>query len=137
MPKYYALADAVILASQKDTWGLVINEAMASGLPVIVSKRCGCSLDLVREGENGFLVNPFDVDDMAVKMMRMTQLSGEQRQMMGARSYEIVQGWGPGRFANGLKAAVEKALQVGPGQYSSIDRLLLLAVMVARSIGVA
>ncbi len=137
LPKYYALADAAILASQKDTWGLVINEAMASGLPVIVSRRCGCSLDLVREGENGYLVDPFDVNDMATKMMRMTQLSAEQRQTMGARSHEIVQGWGPGRFADGLKAAIEKALQVGPGQHSGLDCLLLPAAMIARSIGVA
>jgi 1,2-diacylglycerol 3-alpha-glucosyltransferase len=58
LPVYYALADAFILASTIEPWGLVVNEAMACGLPVLVSDRCGCAPDLVPEGQNGFTFKP-------------------------------------------------------------------------------
>ncbi len=55
LPSWYAAADTLVLPSDsRETWGLVVNEAMAAGLPVVVSDAAGCSLDLVREGENGF-----------------------------------------------------------------------------------
>ncbi len=54
LPRFYAHANAAILAITKDTWKLVINEATASSLPVIVSNRCGCAQELVKEGRNGF-----------------------------------------------------------------------------------
>jgi len=60
LPAYYGLAEAFVLPSSSDQWGLVVNEAMAAGLPVLVSSRCGCSADLVHEGENGFTFNPDD-----------------------------------------------------------------------------
>lgn len=56
---YYAFAHAFVLPSRREPWGLVVNEALAAGLPVIVSNRCGCASDLVAHGSNGFL---FDVD---------------------------------------------------------------------------
>lgn len=128
LPKYYALAECLILPSQKDTWGLVVNEAMASGLPVIVSRRCGCAQDLVRDRENGYLIDPFDVEDIAAKMLHMASLPDSERQAMGRRSQEIIAEWGPERFACGLKAAVEKALEIGPIKSSLADRLLLKAL---------
>ena len=50
---YYGLASALVMPSDTETWGLVVNEAMASGLPVIVSKGCGCATSLVQDGKNG------------------------------------------------------------------------------------
>src|SRR5206468_501416 len=50
LPAYYGLATAFIHASMVEPWGLVVNEAMAAGLPVLVSARCGCAWDLVEEG---------------------------------------------------------------------------------------
>ena len=58
VPEVLALADVLVLPSRSEPWGLVVNEAMACGLPVIVSDRCGCVADLVREGQNGFIINP-------------------------------------------------------------------------------
>src|SRR5439155_6627610 len=55
---FYGLAEAVILPTYSDTWGLVINEAMACGLPVISSSVAGCAADLVQEAWNGFIVPP-------------------------------------------------------------------------------
>jgi glycosyltransferase involved in cell wall biosynthesis len=62
LPAYYGLASALVLASVSETWGLVVNEALASGLPVIVSERCGCAPDLVRNGINGFTFDPCDAE---------------------------------------------------------------------------
>jgi 1,2-diacylglycerol 3-alpha-glucosyltransferase len=67
-PSYYGLASAFIHASTTEQWGLVVNEAMAAGLPVVVSKRCGCAVDLVHHGVNGFVVDPEDVSDIAGAM---------------------------------------------------------------------
>ena len=59
LPRYYAFAEALILPSFMDQWGLVTNEAMASGLPVLVSKHCGCVDEIVMHNVNGYLFNPF------------------------------------------------------------------------------
>ena len=56
LKEYYQAADVFVLMSRGDVWGLVINEAMANGLPVISTDRCGAALELVKDGENGFVV---------------------------------------------------------------------------------
>src|SRR5205814_539132 len=59
LPEAFMASDVLLLPSDKgETWGLVVNEAMASGLPAIVSDQVGCGPDLIREGETGF-VYPF------------------------------------------------------------------------------
>jgi len=123
LPKYYALASAFILPSIKDTWGLVVNEAMASGLPVLVSEKVGCRYDLVEDGANGYLFDPFDVDDMADAMRRMAALSDEERQAMGRRSEAIIADWGPERFAEGLWAAVGAACSAPRQGHGLIQRM--------------
>src|SRR5881398_976071 len=62
LPVYYGLAKAFVHASTTEQWGLVVNEAVASGLPVIVSERCGCVPELVRG--NGFTFDPFDEQEL-------------------------------------------------------------------------
>lgn len=56
MPAYYALGHVLILPSRSEVWGLVLNEALACGVPVIATDVCGATPDLVRSGENGFVV---------------------------------------------------------------------------------
>ena len=58
LPPYYAFAGCFVLPSFREPWGLVVNEAMASGLPVMVSSACGCAEDLVHDGQNGFIFDP-------------------------------------------------------------------------------
>lgn len=72
LPMYYGRARCFILPSVREPWGLVVNEAMASGLPVLVSKRCGCVADLVCEGENGFTFDPTDVTNLANLLSRVS-----------------------------------------------------------------
>lgn len=56
--KYYSVSDLLILPSREEVWGLVINEAMACRLPVIVTKEAGASVDLIEEGKNGYIIKP-------------------------------------------------------------------------------
>ena len=58
VPAYLARADVLVLPSLSEPWGLVVNEAMVCGMPVVVSSNCGCAEDLVRPGQNGFVFDP-------------------------------------------------------------------------------
>src|SRR5882724_9440813 len=73
LPAYYGLASAFVHASTTEQWGLVVNEAMAAGLPVLVSNRCGCAPDLIRDGVNGFTFDPFNVEDIARVMFKCAE----------------------------------------------------------------
>jgi len=63
--KYYADADIFVMPSLKEVWGLVINEALASGLFCLSSKYAGVTYDLIRDGENGFIIDPLDIKGMS------------------------------------------------------------------------
>jgi len=104
-PVFYALADAFVLPSMVEEWGLVVNEAMACGLPVIVSRAAGCAEDLVREGENGWLFDPSSPGELAACLARLDE-SAALRARMGARSHEIIAAWGCDAFAAGALAAM-------------------------------
>jgi glycosyltransferase involved in cell wall biosynthesis len=74
----------------REPWGLVANEAMASGLPLIVSRRCGCAEDLVAEGENGWLFDPASAGDLTACLTAVSALEGDSLRSMGRRSLEII-----------------------------------------------
>jgi glycosyltransferase involved in cell wall biosynthesis len=101
----YALAEALVLPTHSDTWGLVVNEAMACGLPVIVSDVAGCSMDLVEHGWNGYVVPARDAEKLAVAMDRLLRDS-EQRQRMSEHSLERIQAYSPEACAEGLAATL-------------------------------
>ena len=124
LPSCYAHAGAFIHASTTEQWGLVVNEAMASGLPVLVSNRCGCAADLVKEEENGWTFDPTDEEQLAALMVRIAS-DETKRKAMGAKSREIIAEWGPERFATGVKAAVEAALTAPRKKAGLLDRLIL------------
>ncbi len=110
LPMYYGLAGALILPSTSDQWGLVVNEAMAAGLPVLVSTRCGCAPDLVREGDNGFTFDPKNVPQLAELLTRLANMSDARRAAMGQQSREMIKEFSPEAFAAGLEAAIACAL---------------------------
>lgn len=104
LPIYYALAKFLILASLSEQWGLVVNEAMACGLPVIVSERCGCSPDLVKDGFNGFTFNPENIDELCDRMILIS--TDERLQVeMGLNSRQIISKFTPETFAENLLKA--------------------------------
>lgn len=98
---YYALADVLILPTYSDTWGLVVNEAMACGSPVILSTAAGCAVDLVTDGWNGFLVEPADVSGLSRTMRSFATLDGLPS-TMGANSRERVSGYSPEHWSEGI-----------------------------------
>lgn len=68
LKKYFQAADLFVLATREDIWGLVINEAMAYGLPVITTDRCIAGMELVQEEKNGFIVKTEDIEDLREKI---------------------------------------------------------------------
>jgi glycosyltransferase involved in cell wall biosynthesis len=105
LPLYYAFAGCFILPSTREPWGLVVNEAMASGLPILVSYRCGCAIDLVRNGINGFMFDPCNIDEMAELMGKVAALPDNDRATMGDASCEIISRWTPEVWAQQLRSA--------------------------------
>jgi glycosyltransferase involved in cell wall biosynthesis len=129
LPTYYGLASAFIHASTTEQWGLVVNEAMASGLPVLVSNRCGCAPDLVHEGVNGFTFDPYNVEELAQLMLKISVFQPFSLSAFGEASRRIISEWGPERFASGLKAAVDKALEIGAVRPTFSQRMILKALV--------
>ncbi len=104
----YALADALVLPTHSDTWGLVVNEAMACGLPIIVTSVAGCSADLVEDGWNGYVVPPRDSVKLSAAIDSVLKRPDLKRQM-SARSLERIQDYSPETCADGLAAAATSA----------------------------
>ena len=95
---YYAFARAFVLPSTREPWGLVVNEAMASGLPVVVSNRCGCAEDLVRG--NGFVFDPEAQGELCSCLRKLSAMSAEELQDMGNRSKAIIAQYSPEIWAS-------------------------------------
>ena len=103
---YYALAEMLILPTYTDTWGLVVNEAMACGLPVILSRAAGCAADLLKENWNGLLVPPHDVSSLAAAMENL----GDHHDLcvtMGDNSRQHVSQYSPDGWSIGIARAVD------------------------------
>jgi len=109
LPIFYGLANAFVHASISEPWGLVVNEAMASGLPMIVSNRCGCAPDLVREGRNGALFDPESIAQLAELLLWISDCE-YKRATMGKASSEIISHWGLSRFSHALQSAAQLAI---------------------------
>ncbi|MBG9988249.1 glycosyltransferase family 4 protein [Aerococcaceae bacterium DSM 111176] len=92
LKKYYLAADVFVFPTREDVWGLVINEAMANGLPVITTTSCVAGLEMIDEGINGYLVSKDDVEQLVEKTNEI--LSSEYLQhSMSLRSLETVQSY--------------------------------------------
>jgi glycosyltransferase involved in cell wall biosynthesis len=105
LPAYYALAEVLVFPTHTDTWGLVVNEAMACGLPVISSAVAGCVADLVESGWNGRVVPAGDVGRLASAMDELAR-DAELRSLMGQRSRERIRQYSPEAWAAGMANAV-------------------------------
>ncbi|MGP0021552.1 MAG: glycosyltransferase family 4 protein [Candidatus Sulfotelmatobacter sp.] len=108
LASYYALAEMAILPTYTDPWGLVVNEAMACGLPVIVSQIAGCAADLVKENWNGLLVAPRDVAGLTSAMRRLAD-QPDLRARMGANSMQHIAHYSPREWSAGVARMVQAA----------------------------
>ena len=87
LKKWYWAADAFVLPTREDIWGLVINEAMAQGLPIITTDRCVAGLELVKEGENGYIV---PIEDVQALSQAITKIFAQDYRAMGQKSLERI-----------------------------------------------
>lgn len=110
LPLYYALAEAFVLPSTSEPWGLVVNEAMVCGLPVLVSCVCGSALDLVSEGKNGYVFDPFHVEELKQQMLRITEKDEAQRRAMGDISRSIISRYTPRIRAENLADCIRQTV---------------------------
>jgi glycosyltransferase involved in cell wall biosynthesis len=119
VPRAFACADAFVLFSRyNETWGLVVNEAMNFGLPVLVSDKVGSGMDLVEDGRNGYVIATEDVESLGARMVQMAEDS-KLREQFGRRSLEIIEGQNVEAAARGVVAAVAAA--VGPARWARAE----------------
>jgi glycosyltransferase involved in cell wall biosynthesis len=108
LPAFYAAADALVLPSDGgETWGLVVNEAMACGLPAIVSDAVGCADDLIRSGETGFAVPCGDVAMLGSAMVRLASMTPDERAVLSRAARDAVRSYTADAAALGLVQALD------------------------------
>lgn len=92
MPVIYRIGDVFCLSSKSETWGLGINEAMACSRPVVASDRVGCAIDLIKDGENGFIFESGDIQGLLAKLslLRNNEMS---LKTMGGNAFNKIQQW--------------------------------------------
>lgn len=108
----YVAADVLVLPSDHgETWGLVVNEGMACGLPAVVSDQAGCAYDLVKDGETGWLFHFGDWKQLTELLVELS-VTGNDIRSMGAACRQLIEQFSPAAAAEGIAAAVHQV--VGP-----------------------
>ncbi len=113
--QYYSMADAAAVLSEYDPSPKAMNEAMNFALPIIVTRDVGTAVDLVKQGENGFVVSVGDRDAIARAIDELAQDRGAAARM-GAKSQDIVSEWNYERDVDGILAAVAEVQGVSAGK---------------------
>lgn len=90
--RYYAIADVFVMPTLEDNWSLVIPEAMACGLPVATTPYNGCYIELIKEGENGYIFDTYKQNDIVNMLAKFHQ---SDLVVMGRKSLEIATGYTP------------------------------------------
>ena len=104
-PVYYGLASCLVLPSLSETWGLVVNEAEAAGLPILASNKCGCVPELVHRGINGYVFEPTDGGEL-IRLMHLISNGRADLERMGQSSRQLIQYYMPGRWADAVADCV-------------------------------
>jgi L-malate glycosyltransferase len=105
LSRIIALAGALVVPSLLEQWGLVINEGMAAGTPVIASRACG-GAQLLRDGENGFTYEAGDIGALADRLVTVADLTDAARIEIGRVAQRTVADWGLDRFAESVSRAL-------------------------------
>lgn len=122
----YQNAEALCCCSDvTETWGLVINEAMACGCPILASKQCGASSTLVEEGVNGYTFDCNDINLLSQRMAAFTAFSDNDKTKMRESSLQIIQEWGLPKFVDGAISAIDSVITSGKRHASFPDNLII------------
>jgi glycosyltransferase involved in cell wall biosynthesis len=106
LPRYYDLCDVFVLPSVYEPWGLVVNEAMNAGRPVIVSDQVGCAPDLLKPGVNGWIFRGGDPESLH-QVLKEALAHRNALRAMGQQSLRLINNWGFEEDVRGLKQALE------------------------------
>ena len=131
LPQYYKEAKATVLASTKETWGLVINESMASGTPCIVSKNCGCYLDLIKEGETGWGFDPNDEIELSNVFLKVEKINQIELRKMKNNIKSKIKKFSLDNFKHAVEEAIENSLK---NRRSSLISSILAYILFALKI---
>lgn len=104
LSKYYHASDVLVLPSSAEPWGLVVNEAVSSRLPVVLSSDVGAHLDLIKVGENGFIFQVGDISDLCVCIESSLSLSSES---ISQASSKIIEDWNVVNSVTSLLTAIK------------------------------
>ncbi len=110
LAELYAAADVFVLPSSYETWGLVVNEAMCFGLPIVCSDAVGAAPDLVINGQNGFVYRSGDVEGLREALTRLAKDEG-LRTRFGRASLERIHRWTVDQSAEGIVAALQYVVE--------------------------
>ncbi|MCC6694189.1 MAG: glycosyltransferase [Candidatus Hydrogenedentes bacterium] len=110
LPQYYALADLLVLPSRSEIWGLVINEALACGLPVLATDVCGATADLLQDGVNGYIVPARNPEALCEALRRHFSTRTNQDALREAARRSI-EPFTLARTADAFEAAVARACE--------------------------
>lgn len=105
LPKFYACADALVLSSRSETWGLVVNEAMACGLPVVATDMVGAAVDLISSDSTGYQYPVGNVPSLARALSQLAS-NKERRQRMGEEARRRVSRYTYGHCVDGIVQAL-------------------------------
>lgn len=111
LPDLFQQVSAFVLPSKKEPWGVVIQEAAASRLPLICSDACGATTHLLQNGYNGFRFESGSVEELTRCMMYMSQCTHAEREEMGNRSYGLSKQFTPDRWAETLMRGLAELRQ--------------------------
>ena len=106
LPGFYAVSDIFVFPSKIDSWGLVVNEAMASGLPVVSASFAGVSYDLIRQDYNGFVYKAGDAEELKIYIEKLAE-NPALRDKMGKNSLKIISSWNYDACVEGILKALK------------------------------
>ena len=112
LPRVYAASDVCVLPAESEPWGLIVNEVMCAGIPVVVAAEIGCVPDLVQDGRTGLLMPAGDVPALAAALRRLLT-SDADRLDMGRRARDLIAGWSYERCRLGIIAAARSVQVAG------------------------
>ncbi|GEM_PF-1117335 len=110
LPAFFGRSDILVLPSTREPYGLVVLEAMAAGLPVLVSDRCGCAVDVVTP-ETGWLFSPDDLETLVGRLTEISQMSNQELHQMGVAARQVACEYGPGESAARVMSLVGRPMR--------------------------
>lgn len=105
MPLLYRLADVFVLPSKGpgETWGLAINEAMACSKAIVASNKVGCAIDLVKDGENGYI---FEAQNQQELESILKRISKDKCKSLGEQSLEVIKNYNFAKICEAIEQIV-------------------------------